>query len=170
MHHRALPAPDRDRCDRFESRGPPRHAGAFLARTETAVRVSPLRVFSSAFGLHAGAARLTRVCRRPGRTFAREKGRSPWSSRPGSHFWVAGDVLINTATGATQEVLRLVHSSSEASTFGEQTATNVMNFVASRVNNLQSRNPVKFEIEPSEVPQGLWVIHGIQGVEVDNES
>lgn len=87
-----------------------------------------------------------------------------------NHFWVAGDFQITLATGATQEVLHLVHAKEEASTFGLETATNIRDFVSRRVNSRQGSNPViKFELEPSERPQGLWVIHGIQEVEIDAE-
>lgn len=88
-----------------------------------------------------------------------------------NHFWVGGDIVIALATGATQEVLRLVHSKVEASTFGRATAANVMSFVESRVNSRQGNNPVvKFTVEPSETPRGLWVIHGVQEVEIESES
>ncbi len=87
-----------------------------------------------------------------------------------NHFWVAGDFQITLATGATQEVLHLVHTKEEASTFGHQTATNIKEFVSSRINSRQGKNSViKFELERSESAQGLWVIHGIQEVEIDAE-
>lgn len=88
-----------------------------------------------------------------------------------NHFWVAGDFQITLATGATQEVLHLVHNREEASNFGLRTATNIKEFVSRRINSRQGNNPaVKFELEPSLRPQGLWVIHGVQEVEIDAES
>jgi len=86
-------------------------------------------------------------------------------------FWVAGDFVITLQTGATQEVLRLVHSPDEASCFGSSTAETIREFVDRRVNSRPGKNPpVIFEVEASTRPQGLWIVHGIQEVEIDSES
>jgi hypothetical protein len=88
-----------------------------------------------------------------------------------NEFWVAGDFVINLATGATQEVLRLATSAGDASAFGLKTATDIKQFVESRVNSRPGKNPaVRFEVVHSERPQGLWIVHGVQEVEIDDES
>jgi hypothetical protein len=87
-----------------------------------------------------------------------------------NEFWVAGDFVITLATGASQDVLRLATSATDASVFGLKTATNIKAFVESRVNSRGRSPAVKFEVVPSERPQGLWIIHGVQEVEIDDES
>jgi hypothetical protein len=52
-----------------------------------------------------------------------------------NEFWVAGDFMVTLATGASQDVLRLATRAEDASAFGQQTATNIMQFVASRINS-----------------------------------
>ena len=87
-----------------------------------------------------------------------------------NEFWVAGDFVVTLATGASQDVLRLATSAGDASAFGHQTATNIMQFVSSRINSRGREPVVKFEVVPSERPQGLWIIHGVQETEIDDES
>jgi hypothetical protein len=86
-----------------------------------------------------------------------------------NRFWVAGDVQIIAATGATQEVFHFVNAAKDASAFGRVTADAVMSFVERRVNNLQNKNPSKFIVMPSENPKGLWIVYGEQEVEVESE-
>lgn len=88
-----------------------------------------------------------------------------------NRFWVAGDVQISAATGATQEVFHLVYRAEEASAFGRATADNIMSFVERRVNNLQKSNkPVKLLVARSVNPEGLWLVYGEQEVEIESTS
>lgn len=88
-----------------------------------------------------------------------------------NHFYVAGDFLITMATGASQEVLRLVTTPEDASAFGQATAHSVKDFVESRMNNRPGKNPpIIFKVDPSERPKGLWIVHGIQEVLIDDQS
>ena len=86
-----------------------------------------------------------------------------------NRFWIAGDVQMVAATGATQEVLHFVYSAKEASAFGRATASAIMSFVERRVNNLGNKNPTKFIVLPSENPTGLWIVYGEQEVEIESE-
>lgn len=88
-----------------------------------------------------------------------------------NHFWVAGDILVYTQTGAAQEVFRLVNNARDASAFGRGTAENVREFFGRRANLISKAFPISFSVIPSESPnQGLWVVYGKQEAEVDSES
>jgi hypothetical protein len=87
-----------------------------------------------------------------------------------NHLWVAADVQIIIATGASQQVFRLVTSEQQATAFGRKTANSVKDFVERRVNNLNSDHPVQFRVMDSTIPKGLWVVYGVQELELDSES
>lgn len=87
-----------------------------------------------------------------------------------NHLWVAADVQIVIATGATQQVFRLVTSEQQATAFGHKTANNVKDFVERRVNATNNEIPVQFRVMDSTIPKGLWVVYGIQELELDSES
>jgi hypothetical protein len=75
-----------------------------------------------------------------------------------SIFWIAGNIFIDTSTGATNQVLMLVNQESDATVFDTETeARNYLLFVKNRIQNIQW-----FLDEPTPIrPQG-WVIRGVQ--------
>lgn len=73
-------------------------------------------------------------------------------------FWIAANIIINTTTGETNQVLMLVNRDSDATVFDTQAeAMNYLQFIKMRVSHIQwfldSPTPQK--------PHG-WVIRGIQ--------
>ncbi len=75
-----------------------------------------------------------------------------------SILWIAGNIIIDTTTGETNQVLMLVNRESDATVFDTETeARRYLLFVQTRIQNIQW-----FLDEPTPIrPQG-WVIRGIQ--------
>jgi hypothetical protein len=75
-------------------------------------------------------------------------------------FWIAGNVIFDLKTGAKSDVLMLVNSEKDASTFNNNDADAYLNFVAVRVPN------VTWSKEPSRLRDGesQFVIKGVQHV------
>jgi len=73
-------------------------------------------------------------------------------------LWIAANIIIDTITGETNQVLMLVNRESDATVFDtEQEALNYLAFVKARVTHIQW-----FLDGPTpQKPQG-WVIRGIQ--------
>ena len=90
-----------------------------------------------------------------------------------NEFWVTGDVLVFLPNGPAKEIFRLTNSANDATDFGHKTAEHVANIVEEQMQTFyRSYNrPIdtKFKIEPSPKVTGLWVVHGLQEVEVDPE-
>ncbi len=75
-----------------------------------------------------------------------------------NRFWIAANILFDTATGETRQVLMLVNRESDATIFDtEPEALNFLSFVKVRAPQIQW-----FLDAPTPVrPQG-WVIRGVQ--------
>jgi len=87
-----------------------------------------------------------------------------------NNFWITGDILFYTLDGRMQEVFRFTNTPKDATVFGRSTAETVRQFVQHRVKNVPDRKPLNFQVEPSDNPRGLWVVHGTQEVDVESES
>ena|ERR1700735_2968607 len=77
-------------------------------------------------------------------------------------FWIGANLLFDTQTGATNQVLMFVHSEAEASPFPEPDATAYLNFVSVRADRF---NPgIKWTIQPARLVPQRFVIKGEQDV------
>jgi len=78
-----------------------------------------------------------------------------------NQFWIAANVIFNTQTGATDQVLMLVNRATDATIFTTQAeAENYYRFVAVRAPNISWT----LEAPIPQRPQG-WVIRGQQLVQ-----
>jgi hypothetical protein len=78
-----------------------------------------------------------------------------------NRFWIAANIIFNTNTGATNNVLMLVNRESDATIFAATDAEKYFAFVSSRAKDIQ------WFLDPPTIqrPQG-FVIRGTQTVNV----
>jgi hypothetical protein len=80
-----------------------------------------------------------------------------------STFWIAGNMIFDTETGATRPVLMLVNKESDATIFySHDEARNYFSFVSNRAKQIQ------WTLDGPSIqrPRG-WVIRGIQTTKID---
>jgi hypothetical protein len=75
-------------------------------------------------------------------------------------LWIGANLLFDTQTGATNQVLMFVHREEDASVFTKEKATDFLNFVKVRAERFDPG--IKWTVEQSRrVPQRV-VIQGVQ--------
>ena len=88
-------------------------------------------------------------------------------------LWITSDILFSPLDGRTQQVFRFTNTARDATVMGRAAAENVRQFVQARVpkfNDASGKQSVlEFEVEPSDSPKGLFVVHGRQEVSVESE-
>lgn len=77
-------------------------------------------------------------------------------------FWIGANLLFDTQTGATNQVLMFVQSEAEATVFSEQDAQAYLNFVSVRADRFSPG--IRWTMPPARNATGRWVIRGEQDV------
>jgi hypothetical protein len=76
-------------------------------------------------------------------------------------FWVGANIIADTATGETKQVLMLVYREEDASAFTRQDADKYLNFFSARVSRITQ---ISWTIQTSRTRPGFFVIQGEQYV------
>jgi hypothetical protein len=76
-------------------------------------------------------------------------------------FWIGANILFDTRTGATNQVLMLVYREDDASTFTQDDAKSYLSFVESRAAQITK---IDWSIQRSIRRPGFFVIRGEQYV------
>lgn len=77
-------------------------------------------------------------------------------------FWIGANLLFDTHTGATNQVLMFVHQEEAASTFTENDASKYLSFVSVRAERLDPS--IRWFVEKSRLVPQRWMIRGEQDV------
>lgn len=76
-------------------------------------------------------------------------------------FWIGANILVDTATGETKQVLMLVYREEDASAFPPQEAENYKTFFGSRAERITAIN---WSVQRARNRPGFWVVRGEQYV------
>ncbi|HTA22510.1 MAG TPA: hypothetical protein VK763_03170 [Terriglobales bacterium] len=78
-----------------------------------------------------------------------------------NNLWIGANILINTTTGETTQVLQFVFREEDATAMREDAARNLLEFVKPRA---APYAVIKWSIEKSSTRQGFYVIRGVQEI------